>query len=252
MTKSKFLALFTAMVLLLSLPAAAALAQVPALPHTFVGSVMMGEEMAAEGTMVVAMIDGEKAGNAEVMMDGKYRLQIILESAPADDTVSFMVGEMDAMETGMYMAGDNVMLDLTSDAMMMPEPDKPMMMVGPQGERGMQGEAGEPGADGPAGAVGRAGAAGPAGPAGSDGSDGSDGAKGDTGATGSAGSDGNDGNDGNDGAAGSAGADGTAGAKGDTGATGPAGGGILGIIALIVGIVALVAAGGAFLAGRRS
>ena len=105
MTKSKFLALFTAMVLLLSLPAAAALAQVPALPHTFVGSVMMGEEMAADGTMVVAMIDGEKAGSAEVM-DGKYRLQISLEGAPADDTVSFMVGEMDAMETGMYMEGD--------------------------------------------------------------------------------------------------------------------------------------------------
>ena len=251
MTKSKFLALFTAMVLLLSLPAAAALAQVPALPHTFVGSVMMGEKMAEDGTMVVAMIDGEKAGNAEVM-EGKYRLQIILESAPADDMVSFMVGEMDAMETGMYMAGDNVMLDLTSDAMMMPDPDKPMVIVGPQGERGPQGEAGEPGADGADGAAGRAGARGAAGADGSDGSDGNDGAKGDTGATGSAGSDGNDGNDGNDGAAGSAGADGTAGAKGDTGATGPAGGGILGIIALIVGIVALVAAGGAFLAGRRS
>ena len=251
MTKSKFLALFTAMVLLLSLPAAA-LAQVPALPHTFVGSVMMGEEMAAEGTMVVAMIDGEKAGNAEVMMDGKYRLQIILESAPADDTVSFMVGEMDAMETGMYMAGDNVMLDLTSDAMMMPDPDKPMVIVGPQGERGLQGEAGEPGADGPAGPAGRAGARGAAG---ADGADGNDGARG---AAGAAGADGNDGNDGARGAAGAAGAagadgaDGAAGGTGPAGATGPAGGGILGIIALIVGIVALVAAGGAFLAGRRS
>ena len=251
MTKTKFLALFTAMVLLLSLPAAA-LAQVPALPHTFVGSVMMGEEMAAEGTMVVAMIDGEKAGSAEVMMDGKYRLQIILEGAPADDTVSFMVGEMDAMETGMYMAGDNVMLDLTSDAMMMPGPDKPMMMVGPQGEKGPQGEAGEPGADGPAGTAGRAGARGAAGADGADGSDGSDGAKGDTGATGSAGSDGNDGARGAAGAAGPAGADGAAGGTGPAGATGPAGSGILGIIALIIGIVALVAAGGAFMAGRRS
>ena len=32
-----------------------------------------------------------------------------------------------------------MMVNLTSDAMMMPEPAKPVMMVGPQGEKGPSG-----------------------------------------------------------------------------------------------------------------
>jgi hypothetical protein len=242
MTKTKFLALFTALALLVSLPVAALAQTPPVLPHQFAGTAMVGEEMAMDGTMVVAMLDGETVGNTMVM-DGKYSLAVMLEDLPTDDTITFMVGEMAAMETAMFTQGGIAMLDLTSEAMMMPDSTPDPMLMGEKGDDGAKGAKGATGPAGPKGDAGAKGDKGDAGAAGAKGAEGAAGAGGATGPSGAAGAAGAQGPMGDAGAAGATGAD---------GATGPSGGGLLSIIALIVGIVALAAAGGAFLAGRRS
>ena len=71
MTKFRFLALFAALALLLTVSTTVLAQGAPKQPHVFTGSVMVGDEMAMEGTEVTAMIDGETVGMAMVM-DGMY------------------------------------------------------------------------------------------------------------------------------------------------------------------------------------
>ena len=261
MTKFRFLALFAALALLLTL-STTVLAQQPKLPHTFTGEVMVGTDMAMEGTMVTAMIDGETVGMAEVTMDGMYSIQL----NPGDPTaegymdftgkeVMFMVGMATVEEPAMWMEGMisplNLMVPSTE-----PEPTAPpVMMPGPEGPRGHRGPEGPPGADGKDGADGQRGPQGPPGADGEDGMDGRDGmdgAKGDDGEIGHTGAQGPAGADGADGAQGPPGMDGAAGAPGARGADGAdGGGGVLGILGFILAIVALVAAGGVYAMSRR-
>ena len=255
MTKFRFLALFAALALLLTV-STTVLAQAPKQPHVFTGEVMVGDEMAMEGTEVTAMIDGETVGMAMVM-DGMYMIKI--EDPDDGDytgmTVMFMVGMEDVEQSGEWMEGMVSPLNLMAMAME-PEPTiEPVMVPGP---RGRDGQPGLPGVDGVDGADGQNGRQGSQGPKGSTGDDGADGADGNDGAAGRNGSDGNDGADGSDGASGAKGdkgdmgapgADGAAGAGGAAGADG--GGGVLAIIGLIIAIVALVAAGGVYAMGRR-
>ena len=253
MTKFRFLALFAALALLLTV-STTVLAQAPKQPNVFTGEVMVGDEMAMEGTMVTAMIDGETVGMAEVM-DGMYSIKLDPGDPSAEGymdftgkTVMFMVGMEEVEQSEMWMEG---MISSPFNLMAMamePEPTmEPVMMPGP---RGRDGQPGLPGADGADGADGQDGRQGSQGPKGSTGDDGADGADGNDGAAGRNGADGNDGADGSDGASGAKGdtgdmgapgSDGTAGAGGAAGADG--GGGALAIIGLIIAIVALVAAG---------
>ena len=266
MTKTRIVALLSVLALLASLPLSVALAQGTP-PFRVVGTAEIDGAMAEEGTMVVAMIDGEKAGTGMVDAMGMFSVDVEGEEG-AMVMFSFMMGEGDAMmeysassmmDVMVGMAGDLERADLmaySSDAAK-PTPTKTAQqqmeaMRGPRGATGSQGPQGDPG---PMGEQGPAGPPGPQGPAGSDGSDGSDGARGPAGAAGSDGSDGADGRDGSDGAKGDPGA---AGPAGPAGATGPAGaqgesggGGVLAIVALIIAIVGVVAAGGAFIAGRQ-
>ena len=262
MTKFRFLALFAALALLLTV-STTVLAQAPKQPNVFTGEVMIGDEMAMDGTMVTAMIDGETVGMAEVM-DGMYSIKLDPGDPSAEGymdfsgkMVMFMVGMADVEQSGEWMEGTVTPLNLMAMAMAMePEPTMvPVMMPGP---RGRDGKPGLPGADGADGADGQNGRQGSQGPKGSTGDDGADGAAGNDGAAGRNGSDGNDGADGSDGASGAKGdkgdmgapgADGAAGAGGAAGADG--GGGVLAIIGLIIAIVALVAAGGVYAMGRR-
>ena len=67
MTKFRFLALFAALALLLTV-STTVLAQTPQQPHVFTGEVMVGDRRwPMEGTEVTAMIDGETVGMAMVM-----------------------------------------------------------------------------------------------------------------------------------------------------------------------------------------
>ena len=258
MIKFRFLALFAALALLLTVSTTVLAQGAPKQPHVFTGEVMVGDEMAMEGTEVTAMIDGETVGMAMVM-DGMYMIKI--EDPDDGDytgmTVMFMVGMEDVEQSGEWMEGMVSPLNLMAMAMAMePEPTmEPVMMPGP---RGRDGQPGLPGADGADGADGENGRQGSQGPKGSTGDDGADGAAGSDGAAGRNGSDGNDGADGSGGASGAKGDKGDMGAPGSDGAAGAGGaagadggGGVLAIIGLIIAIVALVAAGGVYAMGRR-
>ncbi|MCI0900920.1 MAG: hypothetical protein J4N70_08310 [Chloroflexi bacterium] len=216
MTKTRFLALVTALALLLAIPTAA-FAQ-NARPHVFVGTVTLDGATAVDGAAVTAWVDGEQVA-ATNASGGQYVLQVESTTGYAGKTVSFKVSGANASQTIVWEEGGGDILNLTATS-----------GSGP-GSGGDTGSTGPAGPAGPAGAAGATGGPGPAGAAGSDGSAGSAGPAGPAGATGSAGS---------------AGSAGTAGAAGDDG------GGTLALIALIVAIVALLAAGGSYMMGRRA
>ena len=272
MTKTKIVALLSVIALLASLPLTVALAQEggapPAIPYKVVGTAMLDDGAAAEGTMVSAMVGDEKVGSGMVGMDGMFEVDITGGEMGAMVMFSLMMGEGDEMMEYMADTDADVMIGSPGDLKManlmayssaegrptaVPPTRSPAQMRGPAG---IEGPAGADGADGAAGARGPVGPIGPAGAAGADGNDGNDGARGSAGASGS---DGSDGSDGAAGARGPAGGAGPAGADGATGPAGPAGaagadggGGVLAIVALIIAIVGVVAAGGAFIAGRQS
>jgi hypothetical protein len=256
MIKFRFLALFAALALLLTVSTTVLAQGAPKQPHVFTGEVMVGDEMAMEGTEVTAMIDGETVGMAMVM-DGMYMIKI--EDPDDGDytgmTVMFMVGMEDVEQSGEWMEGMVSPLNLMAMAME-PEPTmEPVMMPGPRGPQGQRGADGEDGTDGTDGSDGRQGLQGPKGSTGDDGADGSDGRNGSDGSNGSDGVDGSNGTDGRNGSNGAAGVDGAPGTNGTDGAAGATGakggGGPLGIIGFILAIVALVAVGGVYAMSRR-
>jgi len=228
MTKTRFLALVTALALLLAIPTSVFAQRVP--PHVFVGTVTLDGAGVVDGGAVTAWIDGEQVASANAS-GGNYSIQVDQgDGSYAGKTVSFKVAGADA-GTADWMQGGGTILNLAgvtaSSGSEGAEGSK-----GARGGRGLTGADGKDGKDGKDGAWGAAGDPGPAGPAGSDGS---------AGPTGSAGY------------AGSAGSDGSAGPAGPAGAAGADGsGGIIGIIALIVAAVALLAAGGSYMMGRRA
>ena len=284
MTKTRILALLSVVALLASLPITVALAQAPPQPpFQVVGKATIDGEPAMDGTMVVAMIDGEKVGSAEVM-DGIFRVEVMGEEG-AMVMFEFMMGEGDsAMMYKVSSDPGEVMVGAKSDIkkanlmaqgdgmMMMPKPDEPAKPTAMPVRPVVPVKTVEQIVDAAIAAAmmeamammpePKAGPPGRAGRNGKDGADGADGAKGDAGARGAAGSggsagaDGSDGQDGSDGSKGDAGPAGPAGPPGDAGSAGPqgegGGGGILAIIALVIAIVGVLAAGGAFIAGRQS
>jgi len=228
MTKTRFLALVTALALLLAIPTSV-FAQ-NAKPHVFVGTATLDGATAADGAAVTAWVGGEQVA-ATTVKGGEYDILVGDSVGYAGETVSFKVSGADASETATWVEGGGDIVNLTAAS-------------GSSGAGGGAGDDGEKGDTGNRGLKGVAGPAGPAGPAGADG------AAGPAGATGSAGSAGSDGSDGAAGSSGSAGSAGPAGAAGAAGADG--GGGVIGIIALIVAAVALLAAGGSYMMGRRA
>ena len=142
MTKFRFLALFAALALLLTVSTTVLAQGAPKQPHVFTGEVMVGDEMAMEGTEVTAMIDGETVGMAMVM-DGMYLIKI--EDPDDGDytgmTVMFMVGMEDVEQSGEWMEGMVSPLNLMAMAM---EPEPTMEpVVGERGPRGLQGQPGD-------------------------------------------------------------------------------------------------------------
>ena len=223
MTKTRFLALVTALLLLLAIPTSVFAQRVP--PHVFVGSVVLDGVAAADGAAVTAWVDGEQV-EATTASGGEYSLLIDQgDSSYAGKTVSFKVSGSSAAESVPWMQGGGDILDLNAATSSGTVSVGSAGATGPAGPAGMWGAKGDDGADGAAGPPGPAGPKGAPGVAGSNGSNGSNGADGSNGSNGSNGAPGADGSD---------------------------GGGGLGVIALIVAIVALLAAGGAYVMGRRA
>ena len=220
MTKTRFLALVTALALLLAIPTSVFAQRVP--PHVFVGTVTLDGAAAVDGAAVTAWIDGEQVASTNAS-GGDYSLLVDQgDSSFAGKTVSFKVSGVNATEAATWMQGGGNVLNLTG---------------------GTSSSGGDAGADGEKGTTGLRGLTGVAGPAG---------AAGPPGSAGPAGSDGSSGSAGSAGSAGASGSDGAAGSAGTSGSDGADGGGGLSLIALIVAIVALLAAGGSYMMGRRA
>ena len=144
MTKTKFLALIASVVLVLTM-VTAAFAQGISPPNKFGGMVMIGDDVAADGTMIVAMIGEDKVADAMVM-DGNYVLQIEQGDESREGMmVTFMVGDMDADETVTWMAFQApVKQDLHVMMAMEPEPTAMPHGAGPQRPERFQGRPGRP------------------------------------------------------------------------------------------------------------
>ena len=246
MKRVRFLALAVVAALLLIFPAIV-MGQ-PAPDHQSRLMVMVDGEKAPDDTEVAAMIDGETVAKT-MTMDGIAFIKIPGTGASAGKEISYMVGNLMAMETDTWEQGGHLDKNFEVSASSGPPPTTPRPTATPD-LRGRDGAKGDPGDVGPAGAKGDRGLTGPSG---AKGAAGAAGAKGDTGAKGSTGAAGTAGSDGAAGSAGADGAAGEAGAKGDRGSAGASGGGGgLGIIALILAIVALVGVAGVFFVSRSS
>jgi len=227
MTKTRFLALVTALALLLAIPTTV-FAQ-NARPHVFVGTVTLDGATAADGAAVTAWVDGEQVA-ATNASGGEYVLQVESTAGYAGETVSFKVSGVSASQTAAWEDGGGDIVNLIATT----SSSAVVGGAGADGEKGTTGLRGLTGVAGPAGPAGPAGASGPPGPLGPAGFDGSDGAAGSAGSNGSGGP------------------GGPGGPAGPAGAAGADGGGIIGIIALIVAAVALLTAGGSYMMGRRA
>ena len=227
MTKTRFLALVTALALLLAIPTTV-FAQ-NARPHVFVGTVTLDGATAADGAAVTAWVDGEQVA-ATTVKGGDYDLLVASNTGFAGATVSFKVSGVDASQTIAWEEGGGDIVNLIAST----SSSAAVGGAGADGEKGTTGLRGLTGVAGPAGPAGPAGASGPPGPLGPAGFDGSDGAAGSAGSNGSGGP------------------GGPGGPAGPAGAAGADGGGIIGIIALIVAAVALLTAGGSYMMGRRA
>ena len=109
MTKTRFLALITALALLLAIPTSV-FAQ-NARPHVFVGTVTLDGVAAADGAAITAWIDGEQVG-ATTASGGKYVLQLESAAGFPGSTVSFKVSGADASQTIAWEDGGADEVDL--------------------------------------------------------------------------------------------------------------------------------------------
>ena len=77
----------------------------PELPHGFTGVVMVGNELAAEGTVVEAFVDGVEKAETTVNAQGVYLLAVPGDSEDAGKTVTFKVAGTLADETATWSSG---------------------------------------------------------------------------------------------------------------------------------------------------
>ena len=104
MTKTRIVSLLSVLAMLASLPITVALAQAPPVPpFQFVGLALLDDEPALVGTLVVAMVVGEKVGSGEVENErGVYKLDI--HGGNEGDTVMFYLLMGEGEEARQYMA----------------------------------------------------------------------------------------------------------------------------------------------------
>ena len=113
MTKTRFLALLTALALLLAIPTAA-FAQ-NTIPHLFIGSATLDGATAVDGTAVTAWVNGEQV-EATNVTGGRYSMQVGGAAGFAGQTVVFRVGAADAAESAEWVMGEATELRLREHA----------------------------------------------------------------------------------------------------------------------------------------
>ena len=172
MTKTRFLALVTALALLLAIPAAV-FAQ-NAKPHVFVGTATLDGATAADGAAVTAWVGGEQVA-ATTVKGGEYDILVGDSVGYAGETVSFKLSGAVASETAAWVEGGGDIVNLTAASGSSGGGGGADGEQGATGNRGLKGVAGPAGADGADGAAGSSGSTGSAGPAGAAGAAGADG-----------------------------------------------------------------------------
>ena len=174
MTKLRFLALLTALALVLALPAVASAQQVP--PHVFHGTVTVNGLRAPAGTEVTALAGGQPVATDTTDQNGEYTLLV----PQSEGEITFRVGTLNAVETSNWEQGGANIMNLTASSFAPPSTEGTPApgAVGPAGPRGEPGPAGEVGPAGPPGPAGEAGPPGPQGPAGPPGPQGPSGSSG--------------------------------------------------------------------------
>ena len=110
MTKTTLLVLSTILVLV-SLPATVLGQQPPPIPNVFLGSVTVDGEIAADGTGIIAILDGQYAGFAAVR-SGSYSMTVASATHPADNTVTFLIVGALSASTGTFADGSVETLSL--------------------------------------------------------------------------------------------------------------------------------------------
>ena len=113
MTKTRFLALITALALLLTIPTAA-FAQ-NARPHVFIGTATLDGVLAVDATAVTAWIDGQQVAGTTVS-GGTYFLQVESASGFAGEIVVFRVGAATAEQTFEWQEGSADEVNLTASS----------------------------------------------------------------------------------------------------------------------------------------
>ena len=110
MTKTRVLALVTALALLLAIPTSVFAQRVP--PHVFVGTVTLDGAAAVDGAAITAWIDGEQVA-ATNASGGEYSLLVDQgDNSYAGKPVSFKVSGANAAETAAWMQGGRHVLNL--------------------------------------------------------------------------------------------------------------------------------------------
>lgn len=117
MTKLRVVVLL-AVVALLLLPALALADTPPEPPCRFYGTVMVDGAAVADGTVITAMIGGDQlttATPAEGYSTSTYAIKIGVDTEYTEGaTVTFMIGDRAAAQTGTWTKGANVEVNLTA------------------------------------------------------------------------------------------------------------------------------------------
>ncbi len=169
MTKARLLALLV--VVTLVLVPTLALAQGLAMPCRFYGTVTADGVAVDDGTVITATIEGDEYTATTPSAYGASTFALTITPGEGvtyaeGTTVTFMIGDESAAETGAWESGGNFELDLSVGEGSGPGPGPGGQ--GPAGPTGPTGPTGPAGSAGSAGAAGSAGPIGPTGPAGDD------------------------------------------------------------------------------------
>ena len=115
MVRIKIMVFVAVMALLWSVPATTFAQAAPALPHRFFGTAMVDSTSVADGTIVTAVLDGEKVAEATTR-GGSYRLDVIQPQGRSytGKTVTFVVRGSAAAQTARWALGGVTHLDLTA------------------------------------------------------------------------------------------------------------------------------------------
>ena len=163
MTTFRKFALCTLVLLIVAGVATVVSAQ-SAIPHTFIGKARIDGAIAAPGTTVQALVDGQVVSEFAVTATGDYLLIVVPDTGESFNgkTVRFRVGGKDSPQSERWISGGDSMLDLGTAAARptpRPVPIRPVVrptstpVPGPPGPQGPEGPQGPPGETWTAGAA---------------------------------------------------------------------------------------------------